>query len=197
MHARTHARTHAHMHARTHARTHQTAGIRTPLMRARSCVFVQNSVPEWQGAPVSLFRLKKTGPVFAVQDACPHVAIGELSQGEAADVGDIEDYATSTCTAAVAWCAPNTASSPLSLPRRTLRLRSPVHTFVFDLHTGHCVTDSRTPPARIYATKLTGDGRVLVQCKPLAQQQRRATIEDGHRMQMLLVEQGLDRVYGK
>jgi nitrite reductase/ring-hydroxylating ferredoxin subunit len=75
--------------------------------------------------PVALFRLRSgaDAPVYAIQDACPHVAIGSLVKGDAAYVGDIEDWSGSTCRAAVAC---------------------PVHAFTFDLDNGLCIAGPST-----------------------------------------------------
>ena len=46
---------------------------------------------------VAIFRFKPQGPLYAVQDTCPHVAIGSLATGDALDAADIEDFAGSGC----------------------------------------------------------------------------------------------------
>ena len=108
--------------------------------------------PKWTGRPpATLFSFKNEESngqsqqklpmrLHAIADACPHVAIGSLAKGDACVLPDLEDLAVVTC---------------------------PVHSFAFDLTTGHCVTDKRrkTPAANVYSTRIWQDnnGKEVVQ----------------------------------
>lgn len=90
----------------------------------------------WEGEPVAIFVLAGGSEVYAISDPCPHVAIGSLHSGDAcAKLGDLEDIASSGLNAAV-LC--------------------PVHSYAFDLETGHCITDKsrQTPAANVYNTRI-------------------------------------------
>ena len=121
--------------------------------------------------------------VYAISDLCPHVAIGRLSEGDAVDLGDMEDLRTAGC-----------ASLPV--------VDCPVHAYVFDLRSGHCITDrrGRTPPAPVYPTRtaVVGGQRVLQVCsKPRAPvPENTVSVEAGNKAQLHLVARAMDRKFG-
>ena len=118
------------------------------LRKSKSIKITKKQHPKWCNPPVALIAFYDTTAtarhrprLHAIQDACPHVAIGSLIQGdnciyepivdledEIVDLEDIADIPVVAC---------------------------PVHSFTFDLNTGHCITDKRknTPPALIYNTR--------------------------------------------
>jgi nitrite reductase/ring-hydroxylating ferredoxin subunit len=113
--------------------------------------------------------------LHAIADACPHVAIGSLAQGDACVLADLEDLAVVSC---------------------------PVHTFAFDLSTGHCVTDKRrkTPAASVYSTRIwrENDGSEVVQISTMPRKavENVVSIDVGNRAQLRLVEIALRRKFG-
>ena len=176
---------------------------------------------EWTSrrlAPVALFRFGATtdAPVYAIQDECPHVAIGALVSGDATHIDDIENFNGTTCKAAVSC---------------------PVHAFTFDLETGLCIAGptGATPAARTYDVQLrplpaataqsdasgctaaameehvavhevqhvgampSADSNVFLWSQPRAVPSATATEEqrqDGNRIQLHLVKKALQRKYG-
>ena len=117
------------------------------LRKSKSIKITKKQHPKWCNPPVALIAFYDTTAtarhrprLHAIQDACPHVAIGSLIQGDnciyrmneddkkIVDLEDIADIPVVAC---------------------------PVHSFTFDLNTGHCITDKRknTPPALIYNTR--------------------------------------------
>ena len=112
------------------------------LRKLKSIKITKKQNPKWCNPPVALIAFYDTTAtarhrprLHAIQDACPHVAIGSLIQGDnciydtkIVDLEDIADIPVVAC---------------------------PVHSFTFDLNTGHCITDKRknTPPALIYNTR--------------------------------------------
>ena len=166
--------------------------------------------PGWDGEPVAVFCLSDGGGLpqtrlFAISDACPHVAIGSLYDGDAcAGLGDLEDIVG---LRAAVLC--------------------PVHSYAFDLQTGHCVTDKGkgTPSAKVYRTRIItvsspgaakgsknsdpSDGnssagssdnqsrRVLqIHAVPEDAADNRVSLEAGNKAQLHLVQLALERKYG-
>ena len=143
--------------------------------------------PKWTGRPsATLFSFKNEESngqsqqklplrLHAIADACPHVAIGSLAKGDACVLPDLEDLAVVTC---------------------------PVHSFAFDLTTGHCVTDKRrkTPAANVYSTRIWQDnnGKEVVQIstkvKPVVE--NTVSLEVGNKAQLRLVEMALRIKFG-
>lgn len=89
---------------------------KTSILISKQNNFLWSSL---QLPPVALFRFGRDSPIYAIQDECPHVAIGSLAEGEAASLEDIEDFSDATCNAAVSC---------------------PIHSFTFDLSTGQCIS---------------------------------------------------------
>jgi nitrite reductase/ring-hydroxylating ferredoxin subunit len=173
--------------------------------------------PGWEGEPVAVFCLSGSGggsgggsaePLpeverYAISDPCPHVAIGSLHDGDACaglgELGDLEDMAGLN---AAVLC--------------------PVHSYAFDLQTGHCITDKGrgTPSANIYRTRiitvnagaaaaqkssnanvLDGGGsnirRVLqINMVPKDTAENTVSLTAGNKAQLHLVQLALERKYG-
>ena len=152
-----------------------------------------SSHPGWESEPVAIFALSSESSeleFYAISDPCPHVAVGSLHDGDAcADLGDLEDIAGTGLRAAV-LC--------------------PVHSFAFDLQTGHCITDKRqgTPPARIYRTRLItvaaesaggshSTSRMLqIHTEPKETTENTVSLKAGNKAQLHLVQLALERKYG-
>lgn len=138
--------------------------------------------PSWPHAPVALYGFPTTSSssspklqLHAIGDACPHVAIGSLSKGDVCVLSDLEDLSVVSC---------------------------PVHTYVFDLKTGHCLTDKRnhTPATPVYKTRIAcgadGLGMVQICTTPNASVPNKVPLDVGNAAQLALVKIGLDRKFG-
>ena len=146
-----------------------------------------DSHPTWTNTPVAFFSFPTLNQVdgysftfHAISNACPHVAIGSLSEGDAcvfhprsaaqSDLVDVEDLLLH-----VVSC--------------------PVHTYVFDLTTGHCLTN-QTSSANVYNVRVNQMEMVQIYSKPNKAKKNHVSIEVGQQAQLKLVEIGLNKKYG-
>eukprot|EP00941_MAST-03F_sp_MAST-3F-sp1_P002391 g2391.t1 len=146
-----------------------------------SILINDKTVKEWGEfdlPPIALFRFKKNGKIYAIQDECPHVAVGHLSKGEADEIEDFDfEKNRNKCKAAVSC---------------------PIHAFVFDLDTGACVTVDPCEDAKVFEVDVRND-EIWVKTEPKHfEESKREWIgtAEGNRMQLHLVEKALNRVYG-
>ena len=134
----------------------------------------------WSGEDVVLWHRRDGSAGWAMQLACPHASISLACS----DIEDLSDTFPSTSGPCIAC---------------------PAHMYVFDLGSGHCLTDRLTPRGRVYdvrtSTHTSADGRVtrglwvartpkpdIADCKP--------DIAVGNAIQLKLVEKGLRRRFG-
>lgn len=112
---------------------HDTEGFSVPLGQE-----------PWSGPPVVVVALGNR--VYAAQNACPHA-------GGALHTGEIEDIEVPS---------PRVRDGTTADTERLACIACPAHSHVFELSTGHCLTDKETTPARVYATKVDGNGFVCI-----------------------------------
>lgn len=144
-----------------------------------SCLVDSNVCPSWHQQAVALYRFDGNrgsayDRVFAMQNACPHVAIGELVGGDAMPTADIEDLGLDCPPTAVVAC--------------------PVHSFTFDVSTGQCVSDGGcTKRGNTYKTRVGPTGIVYMFSEPDdgAEKENTFSKQQGHKAQMAIVERAL------
>lgn len=120
------------------------------------------------------------GVAWAVQEACPHAAISLHD-------ADIEDFSLEF---------PMTAGPCVACP---------AHMYVFDVGSGHCLTNGLTPAARTYpvhTSRAGGDGQGALHVwlgrtpRPPPSTSVKASRAVGNEIQLRLVDMGLKRRFG-
>ena len=133
---------------------------------------------------LALYVSSNSGVVSAVEDRCPHAG-HSLSRG---DCGDIEDLI-------------NEGTDPGVLSGSVM-LSCPAHAYIYDTGSGSCITDKNGGVTRRWAVRAREiDGVRMVEVGgPMAvvEEKDRPVVEKEvvNRIQLALVEKGLDRKYG-
>lgn len=161
----------------------------------------------WPGPTIALFLFEgEEGELasYAISDACPHMAIGSLSKGDALSLRDCRGgrrrsggHGGDDGGAAVADIE-DAISAAVSCP---------VHSFTFDLSSGQCISDApdmRTAPATVFPSRVvtTAGGGHAIQVftlpRPLQPIESRVCSKaEGSAVQIAILDRALDAKFGR